>query len=160
MNEIKELMQQIGLPPVVVIIIVIVAPVGVVLGKLFLKRQAEREKKEYEKLYEYRGLQEEALLKAHRMLYEEVDLKALTSTQFRQRVSEADRLIMEPFTKYCAYLPQRVKDSLYNIHNIVAQYKGDPTVPYRIKLESINNLCCYRDCFLNDIKAFTELIKE
>jgi hypothetical protein len=160
MNELKELLQQIGLPPTLVLIVVIIAMIGVFFAKTALQRKHEREKKKYDKLLEYQGLQEAALLKAYRKLYEEVDLKSLTPSEFRNLVSEADQLIMEPFTNYRAYMDRRIADSLFNLHNVIAQYKGDPTMPYTITPEAISNLCFYRERFLMDIEAFKTLIND
>src|SRR5216684_3635869 len=105
MDELKELMKQIGLPSVAIPVVVIGVAIIIFFLKRALKHKDEKEKQLRATRRKYANLQERALFEAYRMLYEQVSLKALTSKQFEQVVSTADDLIMVPFTKYRGDLP-------------------------------------------------------
>ena len=157
MSELKALLEHLGLQPIAILIIVIFAGVGIVFTKFALQRHADKQKKLDETLHAYRGLQEEALLKAYRKLYEDVDLKALTPTELLHALNEADALIMDPLTKFRAYLDQRVVDHIYDMHNIVAQFRGDPALTSRVTPKAIDKLCRYKEPFEQDIEVFKKL---
>src|SRR5438445_3552171 len=154
MDELKELLKQIGLPSVAIPIVVIAAAVSIFFVKRALKRKDQKEKRFRETLRKYANLQEKALLEAYRSLYEHVSLKSMTSRQVEGVVSAADDLIMGPFTAYRAELPNEVREKFYNdIHSILAQYRSDPTGPRPLTPEAISNLAQYGDKFLKEIES-------
>ena len=158
MKELEKLLNQLGLPPWGIAIVLILAAILVYFAKNHIKRRDEKAKKKYEVLHEYAALQEEALTQAFRMLYDEVNLKALTQTEFERVVSQADDLIREPFTKYRAYLNSQVKSKFYDIHNVIAQFRPDPSFHNEPSQEAIDNLIGYRDRFFTDTYALKESI--
>lgn len=157
MTELKALLEYFGLHPLAILIIVVFAGAGVFFTKFALQRHADKQKKLDETLHAYRGLQMDALLKAYRKLYEDVELKALTPIEFRRTLNEADALIMDPLTKFRAYLDQRVVDHIYDMHNIVAQFRCDPALTARVTPEAIDKLCGYKESFEQDIEVFKKL---
>jgi len=161
MDELKELMKQIGLPSVAIPVVVIGVAIIIFFLKRALKHKDEKEKQLRATRRKYANLQERALFEAYRMLYEQVSLKALTSKQFEQVVSTADDLIMVPFTKYRGDLPKEIVAKFYNdIHSILAQYRPDPTAPRPPTPEAIGNLAQYGDKFLKEIESLKIMISK
>lgn len=158
MEELKELLNQIGLPTWAIPVVLILTAFLLFFAKSYYNRREARAEKDYEVLRKYAALQEQALIQAFRMLFEEVNLKALTQTEFERVVSQADDLILKPFTEYRAYLDSKVISKFYDIHNVLAQFKSDPTFQHKPSQDAIENLLGYSDRFLKDSTALKELI--
>ena len=161
MEELRNILVEIGLPPVTISAIIIVAAILVFFIKRVLNRREEIKTERRETLRDYARLQEEALRKAYRMLYEKVDLNTLSQREFLQVVSQADDLIMEPFTRYIADLPDDIKAGIFNgPHSDLAQFKPDPTFAREVSSEAIQNLSQYGDHFLQKIASVMDVIRK
>ena len=108
MKDLTDLLEMLGLPPEAIVAIILATSMFIFFLKHFLDRREKRETTRLEDLRKYARLQEEALLKAYRMLYEQVDLNTLSQKEFSQVICRADELIMEPFTRYRSDLPDGV----------------------------------------------------
>ena len=160
MEELKNLLKEIGLPSVIISVGIIVAGILVFFIKRALDRREKQHTESRKTLREYARLQEEALLKAYRMLYEQVDLNKLSQSEFLQVVSKADDLIMEPFTRYRANLPDDIIAGIYNdIHSVLAQFKPYPAFPREVKPEAIDNLARYKNRFLKQIHSIGDVMR-
>jgi hypothetical protein len=132
--------------------------VATVIVVFFVKRALERREKQETKTREtlgkYAQPQESALLTAYRNLYEKVDMRELSQKQFLKLISEADELIMKPFTDYRSDLPPDLQARIYDdIHNDLAQFKPDPTFPREIEREAIVALFEHRERFQKKIES-------
>ena len=95
MEELKSLLKEIGLPSAVTGAIIIAVAIVVFFAQRALKNREKQKAERRKTLHDYARLQEEALFKAYRRLYEDVDINALSPNEFRQVISQADELIME-----------------------------------------------------------------
>src|SRR5947207_1788578 len=143
MGELRRLFELLGLPPLLIVLGTLVTATAVYFLKQYFELRKSHRTKRNEGLIEYSRLQEEALFKAYRMLYEESDLSTVTQTEFRRLIKDADDMIMTPFTRYRAHLDKSVINRVYDIHNIVAQYRSN------LSSDAINNLINYRPQFLD-----------
>lgn len=160
MKDLKDLLRELGLPPEAIAVIIITATIGVFFLKRFLDRREKRKTARIEDLRKYARLQEEALLKAYRLLYEQVDLNALTQKEFAQVICQADDLIMEPFTRYRRDLPDDVQAKIYNdLHSPIAQFKFNPALRCEVAPEAKYALTQYRGRFLKEIDATLTVIQ-
>ena len=153
MKDIKDLLERMGLPPEAILIVIITAAVFI----FFLKRNLDRREKEkairINDLKAYARLQEEALLKAYRLLYEQVDLKSLTNKEFCEIICKADDIIMAPFTRYRRDLPEDIKKRIYDdIHCTISQFKPSPAFPQEISEKAKHALSQYGDRFIKKIE--------
>ena len=161
MKELKNLLGGLGLPPEAIAVIVFATAISVFFIKRFLDRREKRETARLEDLRKYARLQEEALLKAFRMLYEQVDLNTLSEKEFSQVVCRADELIMEPFTRYRRDLPDDIQAKIYNeLHSPIAQFKPDPSFPREVTPEAKHALSQYRGRFLKQIESTKTVIQK
>ena len=161
MDELKELMKQIGLPSVAIPVVVIGVAIIIFFLKRALKHKDEKEKQFRETMRKYANLQEKALFEAYRSLFERVSLKSMTSRQVEEVVSAADDLIMGPFDDYRAELPDEIREKFFNdIHSILAQYRSDPTAPRPLTPKAIGNLAQYGDKFLKEIESLKIMISK
>jgi hypothetical protein len=161
LDELRKILVEIGLPPVIISAIIIVVAILVFLIKRTLNRREEIKAKKRETLRDYARLQEEALRKAYRMLYEKVDLNTLSQKEFLHVVAQADDLIMEPFTRYITDLPDDIKAGIFNgPHSDLAQFKPDPTFKREVSSKAIQNLSRYRDRFLQKIDFVMDVIRK
>ena len=141
--------------------IVMGAAVFIFLLKRYLDRREKRKASGFEDLRTYAQLQEEALLKAYRMLFEQVNLTSLTEREFSQLVCRADDLILEPFTRYRRDIPEDVRTKIYNdLHSPLAQFRPDPTRPANVTPEARLALLQYKDRFLQEIESIHALIEK
>ena len=161
MQQLKDLLGELGLPPVAVAAIVFATAILVFLIQRVLDRREKRETARLENLLDYARLQEQALLKAFRMLYEQVDLNTLSEEEFYQLVCRADEMIMEPFTHYRRDLPDDIQAKIYNdFHSPIAQFKPDPARPREITPEAKHALSQYKGRFLKQIESTKTLIQK
>jgi hypothetical protein len=159
MQELGNLLKELGLPPLAIAATVIAAAILIFFLKRALNRREKRKVKSRETLKEYARLQEEALLKAYRMLYEQVDLGTLSQKEFLQVICQADDLLMKPFTRYRADLPAAVTATIYNdIHSVLAQFKPYPGLPREVPPEAIQKLSQYKEPFLRSIDTLRNVI--
>lgn len=81
----------------------------------------------FKKKVKYSQAQAKALLEAYRVIYENPAGPITTPSELVQVVTKADALIMSPLTGYTAFLDDVTKNEIYNIHNILEQFKYNPS---------------------------------
>jgi hypothetical protein len=64
-----------------------------------------------------------------------------------------DREVMRPLRKYEALVDEQTRNKIYEIHNLVAQLRGDPSA------DAINNFKSLRNDFYRLIEEARELLK-
>ncbi len=160
MKDLKDLLEKLGLPPEAIMAVIVAAAIFVFFLKRFLDRREKQEMARIEDLREYARLQEEALLKAYRLLFEQVDLNKLTQKEFSQVICQADELIMDPFTRYRRNLPDDIRAKIYNdLHSPIAQFKPDPAFPREVTPEAKHTLSQYGSRFLKEIESTLTMIQ-
>lgn len=138
MDELKNLLTLLGLNPLWASVIVILTGSFAYFVKQYLDlRNKLKEidatyKKAYrgkldDKLIEYSALQVKSLLEAYRMLCENPAIQKAPYTQFSKAITRADALVMTPFTAYAPFLNESIKVHIYGIHNILEQFKHNPS---------------------------------
>lgn len=160
MEELKELLVIAGLPSWAIAVFLIASTILLLLFKYVFRRNESRKNRTDDALHKYASLQETALLKAYRLMYEKNNIRALTQKELEETVSEADDIIMEPFTEYRAYLNDEICAQMYNIHNILAQYKPHPTLKYSLSTEARENLFSYNNKFLKQVESIKKSISK
>lgn len=148
-----------GLPPAVIAGIIIVAAIALFFVKRTLDQRDKQKTEKRRTLSEYGRLQEEALFKAYRRLYEDVDIDRLSQTEFLRVISQTDEMIMAPFTRYRNDLSSDVLAKLYDIHNDLAQFKPDPNLPSKVTREAIHKLSAHRERFLQKIESVRDVLR-
>jgi hypothetical protein len=160
MEELKSLLKDLGIPPAAIAGVTIIAGIVIFFVKRALDLRGKRKAERRKTLSEYARLQEEALFKAYRKLYEDVNVTTLSTRDFLQVISETDELIMEPFTRYRNDLPADVQARIYDdIHNDLAQFKPDPTLPSEVTKEATHRLSAHRERFLQKIQSAAGLLR-
>jgi hypothetical protein len=160
MEEVHDLLKQFGLPALAIPIVIIGMGIALFFVKRTLKVRDEREKNRHDTLHVYAALQEEALFQAYRTLYEGVNLSALAPKDLVHLVEQADALIMGPFTRYRIHLDDRLQARVFDLHNIIAQYRPDPKFPRNVTPEAIDELLGYREHFLKDIESISDMLRK
>ena len=159
MEELKTLLKDLGIPPAAIACVTIITAIVIFFVKRALDLRRERKAERRKTLSEYARLQEEALFKAYRKLYEDVNIAALSQKEFLQVIYQADGMIMEPFTRYRNDLPADVQATIYeDIHNDLAQFRPDPTFSSDVTKEAIRKLAAHRERFLQKIKSAADLL--
>jgi hypothetical protein len=160
MEELKSLLKDLGIPPAALAGFTIIAAIVIFFVKRALNLRDKRKTERRKTLSEYARLQEEALFKAYRKLYEEVNINALSQREFLQVISQADELIMKPFTRYRNDLPADVRARIYDdIHNDLAQFEPDPAFPSEVTKEAIRRLSAHRERFLQKIESAADVLR-
>ena len=158
-DAIKTLLSLMGLSPAATAITIIALLIAGFFAKRMLDERQRRKVERRDTLRKYLLEQEEALLRAYRLLYEGKDLNTLSPKAFDEIVAQADDTIMGPFTRYRGALPPDVHATIYNdIHSVLAQFKQDPTSPRIIKPEAVRKLWDYRESFLRQIEGAKAVI--
>jgi len=161
MEELKSLLKELGLPPAAVAVIIVATVIIVFFIKRALNRREKQETERRKTLGKYALLQGAALWKAYRKLYEDVDMRKLSQQEFLKLISDADELIMKPFTDYHSVLPEDLKARIYNeIHNDLAQFKPDPSFPHEIKDKAICALFAHQVHFAQKIKSLESALSK
>lgn len=154
MEGLKNLLAELGLSPAATAATILVVAILVFFAKRALDERQKRKSTKRSTLEKYLLDQEQALLKAYRLLYEERDLNTLSPNEFVEIVSQADDIIMEPFTRCRGVLPPDVQAKIYDdIHDVLAQFKPDPTSRHEAKPEAIRKLSQYGESFLQQIES-------
>jgi cellobiose-specific phosphotransferase system component IIB len=154
MKDLSELLEKLGLTVKQAVLLSIVIFVIVWFLIRYLDQRKKRREKRDEVLDNYLRLQEEALLKTYRKLYEERDLTKMSKADFHNLIKEVDELVLAPFSQYRAHLDGNVQKQVYHIHNIINQFKGE------LSSDAITNLLSYRQQFYNDITLVKKAIEK
>ncbi|MGH7469064.1 MAG: hypothetical protein ACRENP_14000 [Longimicrobiales bacterium] len=96
MEELKQVLNQIGVGAAAIPFVLLAAAILVFFAKRAVERRSSEKAKRLDTLQRYAAAQEKAMLEAYRMLYEQVDLAALTDKEFVRLVCAGDDLIMAP----------------------------------------------------------------
>jgi hypothetical protein len=81
-----------------------------------------------ENLLQYSKLQCSELLEVHRMLYESGEItETLDVADFVKKIKEADQRILKPVTDYGVFINKPIRQRIYQVHNILEQYKYNPS---------------------------------
>jgi len=161
MKEFRELLISIGLPPWAISVVVIAATILLFFFISYFRRKETKDKRNDDALHKYASLQENAMLRAYRLLYEGKNIKDLTQKELEAVVSEADDIIMKPFTEYRAYLDDEIIFKIYDLHNILAQYKPHQTLKsHQLSSEAKNNLFNYKNKFLKQVENIRKIISK
>ncbi len=160
MEELKQVLNQIGVGAAAIPFVLLAAAILVFFAKRAVERRSSEKAKRLDTLQRYAAAQEKAMLEAYRMLYEQVDLAALTDKEFVRLVCAGDDLIMAPFTEYRSYLDDDVKGRVYELHSILAQFRPDPVLPLWLTSASKRNLLAHKRQFLTDIENLCGLLRQ
>jgi hypothetical protein len=107
----------------------------------------------YQDIGVYCTEQNAALREAYLSLFERDGGVSTDATAVGMMAAEIDKELMSPLRRYEALLDETTRAKIYEIHNVVAQLRGDPTPT------TIENFKNFRDGFYRLIEEARALLK-
>ena len=159
MEDLRKLLTELGVPPVIAAAVVLMTIVLLFFVKRALDQRHRQKNYRRETLKRYLLEQEGALFKAYRINENVSGPLVMHQKELVKIISQTDDIIMEPFTRYRAELPLDVKAKIYNdIHSILTQFKPDPTSARTVAPDAVRNLVQYRQEFLQQIESVKDVV--